>query len=162
VIVPSLDDATAERVHPQPPFQDRVVTGKTLDLPCVEEVRFGIITDSNTWKPPVALVINGNTVECTWCPIRVPCLVSCECADETNANLEPFSRLPRLAQHLLHQRIYYPLFPPHPSVSLDLKRMDRWSMPCRPDVLILPSKLQCMAQDRLEQYRSHQPGTSHS
>jgi DNA polymerase alpha subunit B len=71
-------------------------------------------------------------------------------ADETNGNLEPGSRLGRIAQHLLQQQSYYPLFPPPASLAmaanLDLKHMDQWSMPCQPDVLIVPSKLTCFAR----------------
>jgi DNA polymerase alpha subunit B len=71
-------------------------------------------------------------------------------ADETNGNLEPGSRLGRIAQHLLQQQSYYPLVPPPASlamaVNLDLKRMDQWSMPCQPDLLIVPSKLTCFAR----------------
>ena len=64
-------------------------------------------------------------------------------AEETNANLEPGSRLRRIAQHLLQQRSYYPLFPPPASMptNLDLKFMEHWQIPCQPDLMIVPSKL---------------------
>lgn len=62
-------------------------------------------------------------------------------AEETNANLPAGSRLKRIAQHMIQQASYYPLFPPHKSVNLDLKQQKGWTMPCRPDVLIVPSKL---------------------
>jgi DNA polymerase alpha subunit B len=42
---------------------------------------------------------------------------------------------------MIKQQSYYPLFPPNKSVNLDLKQQDGWRMPCRPDVLIVPSKL---------------------
>ena len=82
-------------------------------------------------------------------------------ADTADANLEPGTRLSRIAQHLLQQRSYYPLFPPPaaPPLSssrsnssrisppnLELKMMDYWSIPVTPDVLILPSKLAPMAR----------------
>jgi DNA polymerase alpha subunit B len=62
-------------------------------------------------------------------------------ADETNGNLVPGSRLERISQHMLQQRSYYPLFPPALGTNLDLSKMSKWSMPCQPDVLIVPSKL---------------------
>jgi DNA polymerase alpha subunit B len=172
VIVPSLDDATAEWVYPQPPFQDRVATGKTLDLPGVKNVQFGShgfqYVEAAAGRAPsnqrqhrrVHLVSNPCTFQINEIVFGVTStdVLFHVSADETNASLEPFSRLPRLAQHLLQQRNYYPLFPPHPSVSLDLKRMHWWSMPCRPDVLILPSKLQCMAKTVLNSTVVINPG----
>jgi len=81
-------------------------------------------------------------------------------AEETNANLEPGSRLRRIAQHMLQQRSYYPLFPPPPSLSmnLDLKHMDKWQMPCTPDVLIVPSRLTSFATSIMENTVFVNPG----
>lgn len=67
-------------------------------------------------------------------------------ADETNANLVPGSRLERIAQHMLQQQSYYPLFPPAQGTNLDLKHMSKWNMPCQPDLLIVPSKLTSFAR----------------
>jgi DNA polymerase alpha subunit B len=67
-------------------------------------------------------------------------------ADETNANLEPGSRLARISQHMLQQRSYYPLFPAPSGMNLDLKFMNQMKMPCQPDLLIVPSKLACFAK----------------
>lgn len=80
--------------------------------------------------------------------------------EETNANLEPGSRLRRIAQHMLQQRSYYPLYPPPPSMptNLNLKKMDSWKMPCRPDVLIVPSKLTCFANKVLDSTVVVNPG----
>jgi DNA polymerase alpha subunit B len=68
-------------------------------------------------------------------------------AEEIHHNLPPNTRLRRIAQHVLQQRSYYPIFPPpaHSPTNLDLKHMDKWKLPCRPDVLLLPSKLKAMA-----------------
>lgn len=81
-------------------------------------------------------------------------------AEETNSNLEPGSRLRRIAQHMLQQRSYYPLFPPPPSfpTNLDLKRMENWQMPCLPDVLIAPSRLSCFATAVLDNTVFINPG----
>lgn len=67
-------------------------------------------------------------------------------ADETNANLAPGSRLTRMVEHFLEQRSYHPLFPPALGTNLDLRQLKCCQMPCRPDVLILPSKLACFAR----------------
>ena len=77
-------------------------------------------------------------------------------ADETNANLEPGSRLGRIAQHLVQQRSFYPLFPP--SANLDLRRMHEWTMPVQPDLLIVPSKLTSFVRTVLESTVVVNPG----
>jgi DNA polymerase alpha subunit B len=81
-------------------------------------------------------------------------------AEETNANLEPGSRLRRIAQHLLQQRSYYPLFPPPVSMPthLDSKEMHKWQMPCQPDLLIVPSKLTSFASVVLDSTVVINPG----
>lgn len=80
--------------------------------------------------------------------------------EEVNSNLEPGSRLRRIAQHMLQQRSYYPLYPPPASVSmnLDLKQMDSFKMSCRPDVLIVPSRLSPFATSVLESSVVLNPG----
>lgn len=80
--------------------------------------------------------------------------------EETNSNLEPGSRLRRIAQHALQQQSYYPLFPPPESIptNLDLKRMDNWQIPCTPDVFILPSRLTSFATPVLENTIVVNPG----
>ena len=81
-------------------------------------------------------------------------------AEETNANLQRGSRLKRIAQHLLQQRSYYPLFPPHANkpTNLDLKHMQEWQMPCQPDLLIIPSKLTSFASTVLDSTVVVNPG----
>lgn len=82
--------------------------------------------------------------------------------DETSANLEPGSRLFRIAQHLLQQRSFYPLFPPPAAptmqTNLDLKHMEQWRMPCQPDILIVPSKLTSFARPVLDSTVVINPG----
>ena len=72
--------------------------------------------------------------------------------EETNSNLERGTRMKRIAQHMVQQRIYYPLFPPPASTptSLDLKHMEKWQLPCKPDVMIVPSKLAAFASTVLD------------
>ncbi|KAI2497576.1 DNA-directed DNA polymerase [Fragilaria crotonensis] len=67
-------------------------------------------------------------------------------ADEANANLAPGSRLTRMVEHFLEQRSYYPLFPPALGTNLGFRQLKCCQMPCRPDVLILPSKLAWFAR----------------
>ena len=52
-------------------------------------------------------------------------------------------KLPRMAQHLLEQRSYFPSFPaPNPAETpLELSQLWHVGMPVAPDVLLLPSRL---------------------
>jgi DNA polymerase alpha subunit B len=74
--------------------------------------------------------------------------------NETNGNLPAGSRLARISQHLLQQRSYYPLFP----ASINLDWQQSWEMPCRPDLLICPSKLSPFAKPVLESTLVVNPG----
>jgi DNA polymerase alpha subunit B len=163
VLVPSLDDATAEWVFPQAPFQDSLFgghRGKVLKVSGGEEIEVGSLglrrIDAKAPPEKTSTRAPFHRVHC----VSNPCTLTINeviigvtgtdaifhmSADETNANLVPGSRLARISQHMLQQRSYYPLFPAAPGTSLDLKRMQQWSMPCQPDVLIVPSKLATFA-----------------
>jgi len=160
VLVPSLDDATAEWVYPQAPFTDRRPEGgRTLNIPGAEGIQVGTLgldgietvgRDSGPRRVhcvsnPCTLKINEVVVGVT----ATDALFHIS-TDETSANLEPGSRLGRIAQHMLQQRSYYPLFPASSNTNLDLKHMDQWKMPCAPDLLILPSKLTPFARTVLD------------
>ena len=157
VLAPCLDDAVAEWVFPQAPLENRLGNaGKMINLPGAEGIEFGtlglhhienagrkgggprrVYCVSNPCTLRINEVVVGITSNDTIFQMS---------ADETNANLVPGSRLARIAQHLLEQQSYYPLFPPPLGTNLDLRQMKYCKMPCRPDVLILPSKLTCFAR----------------
>lgn len=51
-------------------------------------------------------------------------------------------RLRRLASHILHQRSFYPLYPPNEDVNVDYEHLEKHSqLNVQPHVLILPSDL---------------------
>lgn len=172
VLVPSLDDAVAEWVYPQPPMTDRLSNGgKEVKLPNAEGVEFGTLglqyvdqAGGAASHKRVHLVSNPCTLQINELVVGVTSTDTLFhiSADETNGNLEPGSRLGRIAQHLLQQQSYYPLFPPPASANmatnLDLKHMEQWSMPCQPDLLIAPSKLTCFARTVLEDTVVVNPG----
>jgi DNA polymerase alpha subunit B len=79
-------------------------------------------------------------------------------SDECNANLPPGTRMTRIAQHLIQQRSYYPLFPAAKGASLDLGKANQWEMPCQPDILIVPSKLASFAKPVLDRTIVVNPG----
>jgi DNA polymerase alpha subunit B len=150
--------------YPQPPLQDRLSRPVSLDIPgAVELGTMGIgqinedtkATRVHCLSNPCTFKINEVVFGVTSTDVLFQ--ISSE---ETNSNLEPGSRLRRIAQHMLQQRSYYPLFPPPPSfpTNLDLKRMENWKMPCMPDVLIAPSRLTCFATSILDSTVFVNPG----
>jgi len=150
VLVPSLEDATATCVYPQHPFQDRLPKGgRVLNIPGADGLEFGSLGLHGLNKhyrngtPRVHCLSNPCTFRINELVFGVTStdVLFHMSVEETNAHLPPGSRLRRIAQHLVNQQSYYPLFPPNKSVNLDLKQQDGWKMPCKPDVLILPSKL---------------------
>ena len=138
VLVPSLDDAVSEFVYPQPPLRNRLKKPKEMRLPGAEGLDYGSLGlnhietagrgNEKGFKRvhcvsnPCTLQINEFTVGVTATDIMLHIST-----DETNANLEPGSRMTRLAQHLLQQRSFYPLFPPPAAqtmaTNLDLAHM---------------------------------------
>lgn len=149
VLVPSIDDANAEWVFPQPPFANSSDSPAMSNIPGGEGIELGSLGlelietagRENSTPKRVHCVSNPCTFKVNETVIGVTSndAIFHISADETNSHLEPGSRLGRIAQHMLQQRCYYPLFPG--KTNLDLKHMDQVKMPCQPDVLIVPSKL---------------------
>lgn len=154
--------------YPQAPFEDRLAQPHVLTIPGGEGVESGslglrrIQAGSAETKPRLHCLSNPCTFKINEVVIGVTSTDSLFhiSAEETNANLEPGSRLRRIAQHLLQQRSYYPLFPPPASMptNLDLKEMHKWQMPCQPDLLIVPSKLTSFASVVLDSTVVINPG----
>lgn len=150
---------------PQPPFQDRMYKPEpskdlgsgdyelgTLGLSYVETMNRG---DNSSFKR-VHCIPNP----CTFCINEIVVGVSSTDAlfhtstNETNGNLPAGSRLARIAQHMLQQRSYYPLFP----AQINLDWQQSWEMPCRPDLLLCPSKLSPFAKSVLDSTLVVNPG----
>eukprot|EP00934_Nitzschia_sp_Nitz4_P000882 Nitzschia sp. Nitz4//scaffold260_size33533//31032//33312//NITZ4_007884-RA/size33533-augustus-gene-0.47-mRNA-1//1//CDS//3329544698//882//frame0 len=155
VLVPSLDDATAKWVYPQPPLKDRYSVPLEMEgangIPVVVGTMGlgGIIEEYGSSRihclsNPCTFKLNEVVVGVTSTDVVFHTSI-----EETNGNLEPGSRLRRISQSLLQQRSYYPLFPPplaNPT-NLELSQMKNFEMPCIPDVCIIPSKLSPFASN---------------
>eukprot|EP00548_Thalassiothrix_antarctica_P012684 CAMPEP_0194169748 /NCGR_PEP_ID=MMETSP0154-20130528/4418_1 /TAXON_ID=1049557 /ORGANISM="Thalassiothrix antarctica, Strain L6-D1" /LENGTH=611 /DNA_ID=CAMNT_0038881287 /DNA_START=61 /DNA_END=1893 /DNA_ORIENTATION=- len=155
VLVPSLRDAVAEWVLPQAPFSNSRNDAKFLKLKGAEDLEFGTLglehieavgekkagqKRIHCFSNPCTFRINDITIGITSHDVLMDLS-----REEMNRNLAPGTRLVRIAEHLLHQCCYYPLFPAS-NVNIDLKHFDKMRMPCQPDVLIIPSKLAPMAK----------------
>ena len=161
---------TCHESYPQAPLQDRIKNGGTgLDLPGAEGFETGTLGLQHVETAGRAGQDTHQRIHCVSnpCTIKVnEVVIGVTSTDsifhtskaETNANLAPGTRLRRIAQHLLQQRSYYPLFPPEEGVNLDLKRMQQWTMPCKPDILVCPSKLKYFADTVLDSTVAINPG----
>jgi len=164
VLVPSMEDAVAEHVYPQPPLEDTIPGGERIShFPETEAIPYGSLcldtietaggkTASAAQKHPrIHLVSNPSTIQLNDVTIGVTstdALLHLS-TEEINANLPPGSRLTRLAEHFLEQRSYYPMYPPPANfgMNVDVMKREAYSIPVQPDLLILPSKLASFAKD---------------
>eukprot|EP00571_Detonula_confervacea_P012384 CAMPEP_0172302316 /NCGR_PEP_ID=MMETSP1058-20130122/4034_1 /TAXON_ID=83371 /ORGANISM="Detonula confervacea, Strain CCMP 353" /LENGTH=749 /DNA_ID=CAMNT_0013012741 /DNA_START=64 /DNA_END=2313 /DNA_ORIENTATION=- len=164
VLVPSMDDAFLDAVYPQPPLEGLV---EGIPMPKEVAAEFGDLglnhvelagrenqkgRDGSSRQRRVHCVSNPCTLQINDVTIGVTStdVLFHISSDECNANLAPGTRLTRIAQHLIQQRSYYPLFPAAKGASLDLSKSKQWEMPIQPDILIVPSKLASFARTVLD------------
>jgi DNA polymerase alpha subunit B len=143
VLVPSVEDAFLDSVYPQPPIVD--VESTMLEFG-------GLGLNDDNLKKRVHCVSNPATLKINELVIGVTStdvLFHINC-DSTSANLPGSGRLARMAQHLIQQRSYYPLFPAAKGACLDLSQQECWEMPVQPDILIVPSKLNPFVKDVMD------------
>jgi DNA polymerase alpha subunit B len=152
VLVPSLDDATTDWVYPQPPFTESHTLGTFLPIAGGGDVTVGTLGLGSIGERHIHCLSNPCTFRINEVVFGVTAtdVLFHMSAEETNAHLEAGSRMNRIAQHLLQQRSYYPLFPAGGNTQLNLQFMEQWQMPCAPDILICPSKLAPFASPLLD------------
>ncbi|KAL8559641.1 hypothetical protein ACOMHN_008352 [Nucella lapillus] len=127
VVVPSWRDAHHYTVYPQGPF---TWTHKPQHLHFVSD--------------PCTLIINNIVFGITSTDVLL------HLGAEEVSMCAPGStdRLGRLAQHLLDQHSYYPLYPPSDDVNADLQEFEEHvRMSAIPHVLIIPSDLRYFIKD---------------
>ncbi|EDV23732.1 uncharacterized protein TRIADDRAFT_57222 [Trichoplax adhaerens] len=129
VFVPSTRDVHHDFIYPQPPF--------TLpsSLKTAPEIHF--VSD------PCTLIVNDVTIGLTSTDILFHMG-----AEETASPPGMSDRIGRLLKHLIHQRNYYPLYPPSEEVNFDRENFVNFGfMPVTPDILIVPSDLRYFVKD---------------
>jgi DNA polymerase alpha subunit B len=118
VIVPSPRDAHADPVFPQPPLAP-LAGGAALCAANPATLRAG------------GLVLGASSADWLMAASR-----------EEAARAAPGAeRLPALAQHLVAQGSFFPMFPPPAGLPLDASKAAALAMPVAPDVLLVPSDL---------------------
>lgn len=151
ILIPSLDDAIAEHVYPQPPLVE-TQGDDTIVIDGMELNTFGFRHVELVGRTGKAAVqrIHCLSNPCTFQINEVVFgITSTDILHHISSNevhdISIENRLLRLAQHLLNQQSYYPLFPSPVTndcrTNLDLGKLNNWSMPCTPDILVLPSRL---------------------
>ncbi|RUS86560.1 hypothetical protein EGW08_005699 [Elysia chlorotica] len=134
IIVSSNRDAhSCYSVYPQPPY--------SLSTHFSDGSKVNLIFVSD----PATLVINGVVVGLTSTDILMHLTKSEISIGQQSGGLD---RMGRLAQHILHQHSYYPLYPAPDDVNIDY---DMWEtaarLPVTPHILLLPSDLKAFAKD---------------
>ncbi|XP_031561015.1 DNA polymerase alpha subunit B-like [Actinia tenebrosa] len=132
VIVPSQRDVHHDFVYPQPPFVDK-------DNIFKDNKNAYFVSD------PCSLLVNNIVIGITSTDVLLN-LGSEETASPPGSS----DRLGRLVKHLLYQHSYYPLHPTSEDINMDYEKFaSHASLPCTPDILILPSDLRYFTKDIL-------------
>jgi len=131
VLVPSVSDALAAPMYPQPPF--------IPDLTCRKD-RVSFISNPGTIKVnEVVIGVNVQDVLFHMVP---------EDASRSPPDAPRPDKIGKLVSQLVQQQSYYPLYPGPEGNMLDLEKVKYAHMAeSTPDVLILPSSLRCFAKN---------------
>jgi DNA polymerase alpha subunit B len=152
VLAPSQGDAHHDAVYPQPPLADRVPGG--VASPFFDEEKLFRLDIPHSTGPaskrlvhcvgnPSLIAINEVVIGITSTDVLMHLG-----KEEISQNPATSNRLDRLADHLLQQQSFYPLYPATGSDAppLDLRFSDKWRMPVSPDVMLVPSRLATFAR----------------
>ncbi|KAK7306232.1 hypothetical protein VNO77_44158 [Canavalia gladiata] len=125
LLVPSIRDATHDFVFPQPALD--------INLP---DLKSQIVSLPNPG------IFEANEVKVGCCTVDILKQISGEEISRTAVDGKPIDRMSRLANHILNQQSFYPLYPPSESVPLDFSLApETLQLSLVPDVLILPSDI---------------------
>ncbi|KAK7312005.1 hypothetical protein RJT34_10532 [Clitoria ternatea] len=141
LLVPSIRDANHDFVFPQPALD--------ISLP---DLQSEIVSVTNPG------IFEANEVKVGCCTVDILKHLSGEEISRTAADGKPIDRMSRLANHILNQQSFYPLYPPAESVPLDFKLApEALQLSLVPDLLILPSDIKYF----IKVLSSENEGTNH-
>lgn len=143
VVVSSSRDAhSCYSVYPQPPYS---IATHLSDGSKKPPAQLEITEDLVFVSDPATLVVNGVVIGLTSTDILMHLTKSEISVGQQAAGLD---RMSRLAQHILHQHSYYPLYPPPDDVNIDYELWETTArLPVTPHLLLLPSDLKAFAKD---------------
>ncbi|XP_056382925.1 DNA polymerase alpha subunit B isoform X2 [Hyla sarda] len=131
VFVPSVRDAHHDPVYPQPPFS-------CYETAKEDKQRVHFVAD------PCTLSVNGVAVGFT----STDLLFHMGAEEISSGSAGAPDRFSRILKHILTQRSYYPLYPPHEEINIDYEAHYNYAiMPVTPDVFIIPSELRFFIKD---------------
>lgn len=124
IVIPSLRDVHHDRVYPQPPLQaasehDRVHMFANPATIKIKEMTIGINAED----------------------------ILFDLTSQETSRGQGGDRMGRLANHLLDQRSYYPMFPPSPAINIAYEQIEKAALPITPDILLLPSQMRYFAKN---------------
>lgn len=125
ILVPSIRDAQHDFVFPQPAFD--------IHLPNLEHQITGLTNPG---------IFEANQVKVGCCTVDILKQISGEEMSRNPTDGTPSDRMSRLANHIISQRSFYPLYPPAEDVPLDFSLApEALHITSIPDILILPSDM---------------------
>ncbi|EDO41269.1 predicted protein [Nematostella vectensis] len=131
VFAPSQRDVHHDFVFPQPPFRK--------DTHAMDHKNIHFVSD------PCTLLVGNVTIGLTSTDVLLNLG-----SEETACPPGSSDRLGRLVKHILHQHSFYPLNPPNEEVNVDYERLSHHgTLPCSPDLLVLPSDLRYFTKNIL-------------
>jgi DNA polymerase alpha subunit B len=125
IIVPSPNDIHARPLFPQPAFSPEVIKGD----------------GASDRDPPVVLMSNPCTFKINEVVVQVATQDVLVHMSGSEASKMTGDRMSRLGRHLIQQRSIYPLFPYAEGAQISAMLADGLTLPCSPDVLLVPSNL---------------------
>lgn len=125
ILVPSIRDAQHDFVFPQPAFD--------IHLPNLEHQITGLTNPG---------IFEANQVKVGCCTVDILKQISGEEMSRNPTDGTPSDRMSRLANHIISQRSFYPLYPPAEDIPLDFSLApEALHITSIPDILILPSDM---------------------
>ena len=123
LMVPSQNDVFHHVAFPQPPMPwplEKDENVLMLPNPCTFEVN------------DIVFGVSANDIIFS---------LSCEEVSLQDRTKKKKERLVRLAEHVVNQASYYPIFPPAVGAKVDVSQFKKYSIPQTPDIMITPSRL---------------------
>lgn len=136
-LVPSVHDLHHDCVFPQARYSDKKLP--FIDLAASHPYHKKIQCLPN----PSIISVGGMMVGISSNDI-IKDLITDEASMQAKGTSIP--KMVRMANHVMDQRSFYPLFPAPPGAQVDYQREQDFALPVRPDLLVLPSDLTRFAE----------------
>lgn len=156
IIIPSQRDVNHELVYPQPPFVAKDIVNTLISVMHKNKMGQNVnqkerenVTENiealHFVSDPCTIEVNGCTLGLTSTDVLFQMA-----GEEISHPPGSSDKMGRLVKHILTQQCYYPLYPPSENVCVDYEVYGQHAcLPCKPDVLIVPSELRYFVKNVL-------------